>query len=73
MDSLTVSLKHVASGREQPCGVCGANFVPAEDTGSRVLSVTPAKGEALGALMCGGCHSKWTHGQAMTLRTQRGS
>ncbi|HEY7055382.1 MAG TPA: hypothetical protein VH458_02600 [Vicinamibacterales bacterium] len=73
MDSLTVSLKHVASGREQPCGVCGANFVPAEDSGSRVLSIRPAGEAVLGALMCGGCHSKWTHGQVITLRPQRAS
>jgi len=73
MDSLTISMKHVASNREQPCGVCGANFVPAEDSGSRVLSLKPAGGQAIGALMCGGCHSKWTHGQAMTLRPKSAS
>jgi hypothetical protein len=71
MDSLTVSLKHVASNREQPCGVCGANFVPAEDSGSRVLSIRPEGEAARGALMCGGCHSKWTHGQTITLRPQK--
>ena len=71
MESLTVSLKHVASAREQPCGVCGSNLVPAEDSGSRVLSIRPAGEAPLGALMCGGCHSKWTHGQAVTLRPQR--
>jgi hypothetical protein len=73
MDSFTVSLKHIASAREQPCGVCGANFVPTEDSGSRVLSIRPAGGEVLGALMCGGCHSKWTHGQAIVVRPQRAS
>ena len=70
MDSLTVSLKHVASTREQPCGVCGANFVPAEDSGSRVLSIRPDREPPRGALLCGGCHSKWTHGQTITLRPQ---
>jgi hypothetical protein len=73
MDSLTVSMKHVPSNREQPCGVCGANFVPAEDSGSRVFSIKPAGGDVVGALMCGGCYSKWMHGQAMTLRTKSGS
>jgi hypothetical protein len=72
MDSVLVALKHVASNREQPCGVCGATFVPAEDSGSRVLSIRPSGGPPLGALMCGGCHSKWTHGQAVTLRPQQG-
>jgi len=73
MESLTVSLKHVASTREQPCGVCGANFVPAEDSGSRVLSIRPAGQEPLGALMCGGCHSKWTHGSVISVRPARPS
>lgn len=66
---LTVSIKHVASAKEQPCGACGAAFVPAEDAGSRVLSVKPAQQEPVGILMCGGCHSKWSHGAAMTLRS----
>jgi hypothetical protein len=70
MDSFTVSLKHVASTREQPCGVCGADFVPAEDSGSRVLSIRPDGEPVRGALMCGGCYSKWTHGQTITLRPQ---
>ena len=70
LDSLTVSLKHVASTREQPSGVCGANFIPGEDSGSRVLSIRPDRDPPLGALMCGGCHSKWVHGQTITLRPQ---
>ena len=73
MESLIVSLKHVASTRDQPCGVCGADFVPAEDSGSRVFSIRPAGEEPFGALMCGGCYSKWTHGQPVTLRPQRKS
>jgi len=68
MNSLTVSLKHVASQRNQPCAVCAAMFVPAEDSGSRVLSIKAPDQEAVGGLMCGGCYSKWLHGEAMTLR-----
>ena len=39
MKSLTISVKHVASSKSQPCAACLAGFVPAEDTGSRVLSI----------------------------------
>lgn len=66
--TLTVSVTHVKSNREQPCSVCGANFVPSQDTGSRVLSITAQAEEPLGALMCGGCYSKWSHGTAVTIR-----
>jgi hypothetical protein len=68
MNTLTVSLKHVASQKNQPCAVCGALFVPAEDSGSRVLSIKAPDQKAVGGLMCGGCYSKWLHGAAMTLR-----
>ena len=68
MDILTVSLKHVDSQREQPCSVCGASFVPGEDSGSRVLSIKAPGQEALGCLMCGGCYSKWSHGATITVR-----
>ena len=68
MNTLTVSLTHVQSNREQPCAVCGAQFVPSQDTGSRVLSIKAPAEEPLGALMCGGCHSKWSHGAAITIR-----
>ena len=64
---MTVSLKHQASQREQPCGVCGAQFVPAEDSGSRVLSMKSADQAGFVALMCGGCASKWAHGTTVTL------
>jgi hypothetical protein len=70
MDTLTVSLKHVASQRNQPCAVCAALFVPAEDSGSRVLSIKAPDQAAVGGLMCGGCYSKWSHGAAVTLRPQ---
>lgn len=67
MTTLTLSLAHVGSNRAQPCGVCGAQFVPREDTGSRVLSIKPATEAAFGALMCGGCFSKWSHGATVTI------
>jgi hypothetical protein len=68
MDMVTISAKHVASHRNQPCAVCAAMFIPAEDTGSRVFSVSLPHAEAFGALLCGGCYSKWSHGTTVTLR-----
>ena len=67
MDTLTISLRHVASERNQPCAVCAALFVPAEDSGSRVLSFKPPAQEAFGGLMCGGCYSKWSHGASIVI------
>lgn len=72
MDTLTISLRHVASPRNQPCAVCAALFVPAEDSGSRVLSIKAPAREALGGLMCGGCYSKWSHGATITIRANAG-
>ena len=68
MTPLTLCLTHVQSANEQPCAVCGAKFVPAEDSGSRLLSLLPADREPFGVLMCGGCHSKWSHGVTVTVR-----
>ena len=68
MNTLTISLRHVASQRNQPCAVCAELFVPAEDSGSRVLSIKAPDQEAFGGLLCGGCCSKWMHGAAITLR-----
>jgi len=65
----TVSLKHMKLTREEACGICGAAFVPAEDSGSRVLTIRVA-GDSFAALMCGGCHSKWAHGAAATFRRE---
>ena len=73
MKTLTISLKHVDSGRSQPCAACGALFVPGEDSGSRVLSIKAPEQDAFGALLCGGCYSKWTHGATMTLRQNASS
>ena len=68
MTPLTLSLTRVQSAHEQPCAVCGAEFVPAEDSGSRLLSLMPAGQEPFGVLMCGGCHSRWSHGVPVTAR-----
>jgi hypothetical protein len=68
MNTLTISVKHVASARSQPCAACGALFVPGEDSGSRVLSIKAPEQDVFGALMCGGCYSKWSHGTTLTLR-----
>jgi len=68
---LSLSLTRAQSAHEQPCAICGAVFVPAEDSGSRLLFLTPADQEPLNVLMCGGCHSKWSHGVTVTAR--RGS
>ena len=73
MDTLTISLRHVASQRSQPCAVCAALFVPAEDSGSRVLSIKAPAQNAVGGLMCGGCYSKWSHGAAITIQVKAGT
>jgi hypothetical protein len=66
MANPTLSLKHVPSHDEQRCSGCGAEFVPSEDSGSRLLSV---RGDlSFAALLCGGCHSKWSHGTPLTLK-----
>ncbi len=67
MTNPTVSLKHVRLERDEPCGVCGATFIAAEDSGSRVLTIKTGD-QAFSALMCGGCHSKWSHGTTVTFR-----
>jgi len=67
MSTVSVVFKHHPSRREMPCGACGAPFIPAEDSGSRVLSLKSDAQPGLVALMCGGCASKWVHGTAMTL------
>ena len=71
MTPLTLCLTRAQSAHEQPCAICGAEFVPAEDAGSRLLSLMAADQEPLIVLMCGGCHSKWSHGVTVTAR--RGS
>ena len=68
MDTLTISVKHVASWDNKVCGVCAADFVPAEDSGSRVLSMKSQDQPGFSGLLCGGCYSKWSHGTTVSLR-----
>ena len=69
MDTLTISVKHVASPDSRLCGDVGAAaFIPAEDTGSRVLSMAGLEQEGFAGLLCGGCYSKWSHGTTVALR-----
>jgi hypothetical protein len=70
MAEVTISLKHVASQEEEPCGVCGAAFIPAEDSGSRAFTIGTGKQDFI-SVMCGGCHSKWTHGATIRIRSRR--
>jgi hypothetical protein len=68
MPNVTISLRRTRSEEEQACGVCGARFMPIEDSGSRVFSVKAGDQDPLTALMCGGCHSKWSGGTTVTLK-----
>ena len=69
MAEVTISLKRVTSENEEPCGVCGAAFIPAEDSGSRTFTIATGKQDSI-SLMCGGCHSKWTHGATVRIRSR---
>jgi hypothetical protein len=68
MAEVTISLKHQSAADEHPCGVCGAPFIAAEDSGSRVLGLKSAAQE-FSFLMCGGCYSKWSHGVPVRIRS----
>jgi len=68
MAEVTISLKHQPAAEEQSCGVCGASFVAAEDSGSRVLGLKSGAQE-FAFVMCGGCHSKWSHGATVRIRS----
>jgi hypothetical protein len=68
MPNLTLSLKRTNSEVEQRCGVCGASFAPVEDSGCRIVTVKLAEQEPVTALLCGGCHSKWSAGATVTVR-----
>lgn len=68
MANVITSLKRTRSEEEHRCGVCGARFVPFEDSGSRILSVKAGDQETLTAILCGGCHSKWSGGATVTLK-----
>ncbi len=62
MTNPSVAIQHVPLEREEPCGVCGAMFVAAGDSGSRVLLIRNGD-DVFKGLMCGGCTSKWSHGR----------
>jgi hypothetical protein len=68
MPNLTLSLKRTKSEDEHRCGVCGASFAPIEDSGSRIFAIKHGDQETLTAIMCGGCHSKWSAGTTVTLK-----
>jgi len=70
MAEVTISLKHLPSEAEEPCGVCGAAFVPAEDSGSRLFTIGTGKQDFI-SVMCGGCHSKWAHGTTVRIRSRK--
>ena len=69
MAEVTISLKRVTSEDEVPCGVCGAAFIPAEDSGSRAFTIGTGKQDFV-SVMCGGCHSKWAHGATVRIRSR---
>lgn len=68
MAEVTISLRHQPEAGEQPCGVCGSRFIASEDSGSRVLGLKSGAQE-FSFLMCGGCHSKWSHGATVRIRS----
>ena len=68
MTNLTIALKRTRSEDEHRCAVCAASFAPIEDSGSRILSIRSGDQEMVTAIMCGGCHSKWSAGTAVTLK-----
>jgi len=71
MPNVVISLKRTRSDQEQPCAVCGAAFIPLEDSGSRVFKVKTPDQDILSGLMCGGCYSKWSSGTTVTLNATR--
>jgi hypothetical protein len=70
MAEVTISLRHHPANDELDCGVCGASFIAAEDSGSRVLGLKSGA-QDFSFLMCGGCHSKWTHGATVRIQSLR--
>jgi len=68
MAEVTITLKHQPASEDQRCGVCAETFVPAEDSGSRVLGLKTGSQE-FAFVMCGGCHSKWSHGTTVRIRS----
>jgi hypothetical protein len=68
MTTLGLCLNKSTLTSKETCAVCAAVFVPAEDAGSRMLSLMVPDQATLTVLMCGGCHSKWSHGVTVTAR-----
>lgn len=68
MAEVTISLKYNPSNEDHECGVCGATFVPAEDSGSRAFTIGTGKQDFI-SMMCGGCYSKWSHGTTVRIRS----
>lgn len=62
MTNPSIAVQHVKLEREEPCGVCLAPFIPADDSGSRVILIRIGEDSFTG-LLCGGCAMKWTHGR----------
>jgi hypothetical protein len=68
MAEVTITLKRVSSSEEHHCGVCGADFIPEEDSGCRSFTIGTGTQE-FHSMMCGGCHSKWSHGATVKIRS----
>jgi hypothetical protein len=68
MANVTISLKRSKSDQDYRCGVCGATFMPLEDSGARLFTVKSGDQEPLTAWLCGGCVSKWSGGTTVTLK-----
>ncbi len=71
MPTPTLTLHHAPLTSSEPCGACGADFIAAEDSGSRVFTIAYPDKTGFSALLCGGCHSRWAHGVAVTIRRTR--
>ena len=68
MTPLTLCLTRAQSAHEQACAISGAEFVPAEDAGSRLLSLMPADQEPFSVLTCGRMSFEVFHGVTVTVR-----
>ncbi|MEO6236490.1 MAG: hypothetical protein ABIQ52_05780 [Vicinamibacterales bacterium] len=69
MANVTLSLKRSKSEQDYTCGVCGASFMPLEDSGARHFTIKSGDQEPVTAWMCGGCYSKWSGGATVTLKS----
>ena len=71
MPTPTLTLKHVPLTTPERCAGCGAEFIAGEDSGSRVFTIAYPDESGFSALFCGGCHSRWAHGVALTIKHTR--